>query len=226
MAYVKKMIALLLGVPKTLFLNFYYLPFREAIHIPIIVAANTKISRLGSRSSVIIKNSRKHVTIGFSGSYLLGGGDNILVGQPTYWSIGKSGKLIFNGSANLSRGTQLICDGEMEIGDKFSCNANCILNSAKKIVIKDGCLLGWNCTIIDGDGHSIVYNKKECNSNKDIILGEKVWIAANSTVLKGSVISDHSIVASHAIVSKKFARNHIIIGEYNKILKKDVDWNI
>ena len=87
-------------------------------------------------------------------------------------------------------------------------------------------IIGWNTEILTAGGHSIVSieNQEEDNSINSITIGNHVWIASNVTILNNTFISDDSVVATKALVSKKFNENNIIIGKYNEILKRNILW--
>lgn len=207
---------LLLDLPKTILFNFYYCPLKDAVKLPFHVDFRTKIKKLGRRNSVVLKNKNKRIRIGFPGSFALGG--------RTYWSISSSGTIIFDGSAVFSKGTQIICDGRLTVGDGFFCNTDCIINCGNDIQIGCECLLGWNCTIIDGDGHNVIYDKNKKSRYGKIMIGDHVWCASNSSVLKNSLIQDNSVLAYGGLISKEFSEQNLLVGGYNKILRKGVSW--
>ena len=63
-----KNIAIILGLPKSIYLCFKSMPFKEAIHIPIFVSANTKLVSL--KGKIKIEAQSLHhgmVRIGLSG---------------------------------------------------------------------------------------------------------------------------------------------------------------
>ena len=119
----------------------------------------------------------------------------------------------FHGKATFARGIQLITEenGNLEIGDYFRCNANCIINSGKKISIGSDVLFSWNITAIDGDGHTIIYEDKVKPAYDDIKIGNHVWVCSDVTLLKKAVICDGSIVASKAIVSKNMNLANVLV---------------
>ena len=217
MGGVIKKINQLLSVPKTLFVNFYYLPINVAIHLPIRISHKVKIASLGSRNSVKLLNKNARISIGFEGSFSLGG-----VG---YWSIGKDASVLFCGKAVFGRGIQFICNGKMVIGDDFCCNAECILNACSKIVFGDRVLLGWRSCVLDGDGHNVLHaEKNEGYEKHNVEIGEHVWLASDAKVLKGSRIPSGSVVAANACISKEFCEENLLIGGFNKILRKNIIW--
>ena len=114
----------------------------------------------------------------------------------------------------------------MVFGKDFRCNANCILNAGSKIKFGDDCLLSWNVTVLDGDGHEIFeLNKEEDRKEKNfIIIGNHVWICANSTRLKGATVGDNSVLAAHSIISKSNELENALLGGENKIIKQDINW--
>lgn len=120
---ISKFFELLLDLPKTLFINFYYLPVKRAIKLPIRVSYDVKIGSLGKRDSIKLAEGSR-ISIGKGGSFALG--------SNSYWYIGENGKVIFNGKAVFSKGIQLVADGNIKFGKDFWCNANCIINSGKK----------------------------------------------------------------------------------------------
>ena len=118
----------------------------------------------------------------------------------------------------------LLGGGGFEFGNHFYCNANCILNAGERICFGDDVLLGWNCTIIDGDGHTIASECREKTRNESIEIGNHVWLASGVTILKGSRIADGSVVAANGCVSKKYESKNLLIGGFNKVLRKGVCW--
>ena len=220
---IKKASDFILDIPITLYFNFYYLPINKAIKIPIRVSHNTILNNMGKRSSVKINsNNKTKIRIGKNASFSLG------VNQKTYWDIDKDARIIFNENASIGRGTQIICskNASIDFGNNFFCNANCIINSNGKLKFGNDIIIGWNTEILTAGGHSIVSieNQEEDNSINSITIGNHVWIASNVTILNNTFISDDSVVATKALVSKKFNENNIIIGKYNEILKRNILW--
>jgi len=213
----KMMLKVIAGMPKSFFMNIYYFPFSTALKMPLIVTSGLKIGKLGKRGSVVIKNPSKHIMIGFGEAFALGQ-------RRSYWEISDAAHVVFNGKATFGAGIQLISDGELVIGDDFYCNANCIINSGKSIKIGDHFLCGWNCEILDGDGHSMIYSGKKKDKYREVEIGNHVWIASDVTVLKGSFISDGSVVAAKSCVSKKIEQKNVLIGRNSEILRNDVEW--
>lgn len=63
------------------------------------------------------------------------------------------------------------------------------------------------------------------NNNKEIVIGNHVWIGCRSVILKGVSISDDCVIAANTTVTKSFKDSAIMIGGVNKILKSNIVWN-
>lgn len=97
----------------------------------------------------------------------------------------------------------------------------------KAITFGSDCLIAWNCTFVDGDGHSIFFNEYRINLDESVSIGNHVWFCAHSTVLKGTQIKDGSIVAYGALCNQKYGKeNTLIAGSPAKIIKSGVLWEI
>ena len=220
----KNFIKFVYCLPKSIYFNFYYLPFRQAIKFPIWVHGSVKIENMGERKALEIHSLKR-------GSIRLGleRGSFAIRNKNCWWNISKGAKVIFKGNADLSRGFnfEVAKNAYVEFGNNFSCNVNVIITSAKQIVFGDNCLIGWNVSFLDGDGHKILdrKTKKIINEKKDIKIGNDVWIGACSTILKGSSIENNSIIAYGSIVTKKFNEEGCIILN-NSIVKRSIEWKI
>jgi acetyltransferase-like isoleucine patch superfamily enzyme len=79
---------------------------------------------------------------------------------------------------------------------------------------------------MDTDEHPIYDKEKNIiNPDKAIFVGNDVWIAARSMLLKGSYIPNGCIVGANSLITKKFTtQKAIIAGNPAKIIKEDVTW--
>lgn len=80
---------------------------------------------------------------------------------------------------------------------------------------------------MDTDSHKIYQNGIQINADREVVMEEHVWIGANCTLLKGSVISRGCIVAAGSVMAGKTeAERAIVSGSPIKILKSDISWHI
>ena len=80
--------------------------------------------------------------------------------------------------------------------------------------------------LMDTDQHAIYDDNDDvCNEDKEIFIGNNVWIGARSFILKGVHIQDGSIIGANTTVTKSFSQqNSIIAGNPNTILKTNISW--
>jgi acetyltransferase-like isoleucine patch superfamily enzyme len=99
-----------------------------------------------------------------------------------------------------SKGAKLL------IGDDVGISGGSVV-AAKSVRIGDGTLIGANSTIIDTDFHPVKsrhrrYDKSNIKS-KPIRISKNVFIGMNSLILKGTSVSDNSVIPAGAIVIRK-----------------------
>ena len=71
-----------------------------------------------------------------------------------------------------------------------------------------------------------LYKKKEnvCNHG-EIKIGDHVWVASFSHILKNSAIPDGSVVAYHSLVTKKFEGEKLLLGGCPaKVIEEEIEW--
>ncbi len=81
-----------------------------------------------------------------------------------------------------------------------------------------------NVKIMTSDGHDILENSKRINYAKDINIGNHVWLADNTTILKGVTIGDNSIIGINSTVTKSVPINSIAAGNPAKVVKSSIYW--
>ena len=68
---------------------------------------------------------------------------------------------------------------------------------------------------------SWVENGKEEFFTAPVEVGENVWIASKATILKGTTVGEHSIVAASAVVTKNIPAFEVWGGIPAKFIKKN-----
>lgn len=93
-----------------------------------------------------------------------------------------------------------------------------------KIIIGKDVMIGPNTMIVAFD-HGMVIDpktpfKKQDYLEKDIIIGNNVWIGANVVILKGVEIGDNCVVAAGSVITKSLKNNSIAAGIKAKVIKQ------
>lgn len=153
-----KILKLVLGLPKSIWINFRCMPLRHAIKLPVLVSPNTKFKSLKGRIIVdgIVKTGM--MKIGFSGA-----GTSLHL--PTV--IENNGTIRLHGPVGFGGGVQLNCSaiGELNIGANVSFTGESHIVTRKYIEFGNDCTISWNTQIMDSDSHPVY---------KDGIKNEKI----------------------------------------------------
>lgn len=96
-----------------------------------------------------------------------------------------------------------------------------------KIEVGRDCLFSANISLRAGDSHSVIDAETgtRLNKSKDIIIGDHVWIGNTVIVTKGTVIGEHSVIATGSVVvGKTYPRNVALGGNPAKVIKEGISW--
>lgn len=224
MKVIKKICIFIISIPKTVYFNFHYFELKKAIRLPIFVSYKVKLKKMGDRGSLKCPDRFMSIKLGFSdGSFDMGNSK-----KSCFYQDGNS-LIEFEGNATLCNPFFITVNkgSNLKFGKNLKSNTNLVLSCDKKISIGDDVLIGWNVTIIDGDGHPIYFNgsKEPYNYAREIIIQNKVWISSNVIILKGTNILKESVISSGATVCSEFKEENVIIGGMPaKIIKNNISW--
>jgi acetyltransferase-like isoleucine patch superfamily enzyme len=117
-------------------------------------------------------------------------------------------------------------DGKLVFGKNFSLMANSQVNANRSnIEIGENVLVGPNVVIqgvnhnIDDLSQPILFAGDQKGKNK-IIIGNNVWIGANSVILSGVSIGDDAVVGAGSVVTKDVEPFSVVGGVPAKLIKK------
>jgi len=136
------------------------------------------------------------------------------------------------GTITSSSGGKVIMEDDTKIGNRSSIVCVNSIKIGRYTAIADGVV------IVDNNNHPVnpedrkfmrltpensEYRDWKYSDNKPIIIGENVWIGANSRILKGVTIGDNSVIAASSVVTKSVPVNCIVAGNPAKVVKTDID---
>ena len=212
----------ILSLPKTIWCNFRYLPFRQAIRFPIAVHYNTRCKI--KRGGVVLNSqalSPMMIRIGFHTV-------PIIYQEKTVLDI--KGKMVFEGTAHIGRGSHIVVqrDAFLELGNNFAISAASNLYCYKHIKLGDNIQLSWGVLIMDSDAHFVLgEDGRVINENKEIIFGNKIWVGCDSKILKGAFIPDNCVVGANTVVtSSPLEPNTLITGCPAKSVKRIIGFRV
>lgn len=208
----------ILSVPRSFVLNIKWFGW-YGVKIPILISNNTKVGTVKKESLRIINPKTLGIQIGF------GGTEGVIENKYSFFKV--TGIITFNGKTIISAGSSIRVDsGELVIGNNFFCNKNCFISCSKKVIIGKNVLLGWNVNVRDNDGHTIYNDGYKNIQEKDVIIKDNVWLASYVDILKGSIVSEGSVVGYRSCMSNRCfdEKNVLILGNPAKVVKKNISW--
>jgi acetyltransferase-like isoleucine patch superfamily enzyme len=128
---------------------------------------------------------------------------------------------------SLDRGVTLLCSGEplplpkIRIGSNTYINRNTFLDASLSLTVGRECGIGPGCYITDHDHGTdpTLPPLMQPLVAKATRIGDRVWIGANVTILKGVTIGDRAIIGAGSVVTKDVPSDAIAVGVPAKVIK-------
>lgn len=168
---------------------------------------NTTIRVKGNSKIIISKECRiRNASIEVKGN-----GNQLELEEGVFFS----GKIELFGNGNSLR-----------IGKNTRINgADFIIHNGTKVEIGPRCLFSTKIDVRTTDSHSIFNsNGERINLDRDILIGEHVWIGRMVSILKGSKIGNGSVIGSMSLVSGSIPSEVIAVGVPAKAIKDKISW--
>ncbi|RZL90074.1 MAG: hypothetical protein EOP82_16925 [Variovorax sp.] len=147
-----------------------------------------------------------------------------LSGNGNTLTVGKNAML-------LGGRIEMFGDGsEIHLGDGFGINGGFIgAHWGTTITVGDGCVFSSATDVRTTDSHSIVDDNtgRRINEDRNIRLGERVWLGRGASVTKGAVIGNDVMVAAMAVVTgKQDVPPHSMVGGIPaKVIRSGISWS-
>lgn len=160
----------------------------------------------------------------------------MIIGVPLYDTTfrirGNNNKIIFENNCWVGENCSFWIEGNnIEIivgeGSTFTHTVHfCAQEDYSKIIIGKDCMFSNNIIVRTSDSHPIydLNTNIRINSAKNVILGEHVWIAPNTKIMKGAVVGNGSIIGSDSMVSKTIPDNVLAVGHPAVVVKENIKW--
>lgn len=193
------------NIIKTIEFNFKMLPFKDAIKMPVFLYGKVTFRSLEGSiefSSPLpiypgmvkfgvkewyVTTSVPQLLFNINGTIRFKGPIRFL--QGAYITVARRALLEFGTNGTVG-GTELkiMCFENIKIGDQVG--------------------LTWNVQLYDTSFHYIEYidsSKPIEKLTKPIVIGDRVWVGNNTTISKGAIIPNDTIIASNSLVNKDFS---------------------
>ena len=107
----------------------------------------------------------------------------------------------------------------ISVGEGVFINACCHFQDHGGVTIGDGCQIGHN-VVFATLNHELPPERRGVTRPAPIVLGKKVWVGSNATILQGVTIGDNAVVAAGAVVTKDVPANTIVGGVPARVIKR------
>jgi len=108
-------------------------------------------------------------------------------------------------------------NGELRFGNNLYLNDGVCICASQSIRIGDYTKIGDMTSIYDTNFHQILPD--EPPRQAPVIIGKNVWIGANSMILAGSTIGDHTVIAAGSIVTGEIPAKSLAAGSPAIVVK-------
>ncbi len=107
------------------------------------------------------------------------------------------------------------------LGDNVYINFNFTAVDDSNIIIGNKVMIGPNVTIATAN-HPISpeLREKALQYNKDVNIGDNVWIGAGVIIVPGVTISDNSVIGAGSVVTKDIPANIVAVGNPCRFLRE------
>ncbi|MDI3258477.1 MAG: acyltransferase [Sinobacteraceae bacterium] len=135
---------------------------------------------------------------------------------------------IFEGWLFFDRAASTFSIGERTYigGSAFHC--------AERIEIGSDVLISWGCTVMDHDSHALLWQQRKNDvtewfhgrkswehiARRPVIIGDRVWIGCNCTILKGVSIGESAVVGAGSVVTKDVPAYVVVAGNPARVIQE------
>jgi len=100
------------------------------------------------------------------------------------------------------------------------------IENNSQVIIGADCFISSQVDIRTGDSHSIIdrSSQKRINNAQSITIGNHVWICAKVDILKGTTISDNTVIGMKSIVTRAIPANCVAAGNPAVVVKNNTTW--
>lgn len=143
----------------------------------------------------------------------------------TRFLVNKTGTVIFNGNVTIGYGADIeVFDGATLImGNACGTNIGATIICGDRIEIGNDTKLGRHITIRDNNGAHYM-NRQGYKNTRPVIIGDKVWLTEQCTVMPGVKIGDGAIIGALSLVIRNVPAHCLASGHPAEVIDEDILW--
>lgn len=206
----------------TLYFNFHYLPFHQALRLPIVLY---KPHLVKCKGRVVLSPADGRIRHGMvqMGFYIA----KVYPNSGVMWE-NNGGTVVFRGSVIMGNDTYLSF-GESttaDFGDDFRSSAAMKIVSTKGITFGAHDRVGWGCLFLDSNMHPLydMEKKKELPDGGPIAIGEYNWFAADCKIMHSVTTPERCIFGMGTTVTRGCVKKPYCVmgGSPVRVLRENV----
>ena len=136
--------------------------------------------------------------------------DGVYIGkQCSFWMEGQGIKIVIGKNTSFTQRCHF-CAQENEVS----------------IIVGEDCMFSNKIIVRTSDSHPIydLNTKERLNPANSVKIGNHVWVAPDTKIMKGAEIGDGCIVGSNTMINKKFLADSLIVGLPGRVVRENVYW--
>ena len=139
-------------------------------------------------------------------------GQNCILRNCTFGFYGSSGKIVLGDESKINARHDARTGLYVKDGTSITIGVRSLFSNSIEIATTD-----WH-RIVDAEEHAL-------NENRDVIIGNHVWVCRRVLIGKGVTIGNDSVVGAGSIVTKSFPEDHLLIAGNPAVVKKQhIGW--
>lgn len=208
------------AVLRSIYFNFHYLPFKQAVKLPILIY---NMHRVSMKGKVIIDCD--NITFGMIelGKYRC----RVYPNDGVVWD-NRGGTVIFKGKARIGNHCFVTIGSKSTVvfGNDFTSNAGLKLVSFFGIKFGVSASLGWGCLIMDTNMHPLYDMEKQRfkRASGKIEIGDYNWFGTGCRIMHSTVTPERCIFGMNTTVTKNCVKESYCVmgGEPVRVLTRNV----
>lgn len=180
----------------TVWFNFRHLPFRQAVHLPVLLY---KARILSCKGKVTVNGTPRFGLVRL-------GVPNVSLYPNSGIVLEINGHVEFNGSCVIGNASAVSVgkSGHLVLGDGFVSTAAVKIACYDAVTFGRDVLVGWDCLFMDTDFHRLTCDDGRVSLGYGkVTVGDGVWFGAECRVMKNTSVPDYAVVAAGTVLSGK-----------------------
>ena len=200
--------------PKPLFQFFKYNTLKEIIRGDVIIPTPYTVIELHKGGRILKKGISIIGAKKFSKSKL-----------ETRILVDTNATLDLQGCVNIGYGSdiEVFPNATLSIGAGSKTNIGATIICGERIEIGKDTMLGRHITIRDNNG-SHYMNRQGYKNTRPVIIGDKVWLTEQCTVMPGVKIGDGAIIGALSLVIRNVPAHCLASGHPAEVIDEDILW--